>query len=121
MASLRELARDDRDDEEKEERDERGEGGPEVGEARLNEMTPLVRSFAKTRRTSDSGKGEMRAMDLTSHIPLMRETMNASFGVNAKDMSSSIGFDRTGTADGGIFARGSAGGACACVAWAAEA
>jgi hypothetical protein len=84
----------------------------------LNEITPLVWSFAKTLRTSASGKGEIRAMDRTSHIPLMRETMKASFGVNANDISSSIGFERVGIEVGGIFGECSAG-ACGCFARAA--
>ena len=109
VARLRELARDDGDDEEQEKGGERREGRSQVDDAHLNEMTPLVWSLAKTRRTSASGNGEIRAMERTSHIPLIRDTMNASFGVNANDMSSSIGFERTGTEDGGTFGSGSAG------------
>ena len=54
-------------------------------------MSPPSWSFSKTLRTSPSGNGLIFAIERTSHSPLILDRMNASFGVNDQDMSSSIG------------------------------
>lgn len=73
-------------------------------------MSPPSCSFSKTLRTSPSGKGLIFAMERTSHRPLIRERMNASFGVNDQDMSSSIGRVSDGMAEMAIELGGLAGG-----------
>src|ERR1035437_1469675 len=59
------------------------------------------------RVTSASGKGEMRPIERTSQVPLIRDTMKASGGVNGKSMSSSMGLRRTGIDPAGIRGSGS--------------
>src|SRR5664279_5396745 len=65
------------------------------------------------RFTSASGKCEIRAIERTSQIPLMRDTMKASEGVNGKLMSSSMGLPRMGIVPAGILGRASDGVAAA--------